>query len=1061
MSREGSSRDHTPMILVWRMPLLLDVPAQGRRSGGWLGALTGGLLLLSGVPVLGLDEPGARTAETRSVPPPESVQEPVLVMARDPFADATGTGWTHRDGAWSAAPDAGPLAAGRTYANFRLHLDYRLPEGQAASLEFGTRWTLPLPAAPAGAAVEVIWEQVAGRAGKVRAAREGRVVTEFELPAATGTGSAAPVSGEAFGEPGVATGWTLRPAPGLVVRRAWLQPLDRADHAGLIRASDDGALARGARIYAELCVVCHGTPEKEGTLPTALRFHQAPFRNGGDPYSMYRTLTLGFGQMVAQGQYSARQKYDVIHYIRETLVKPGNPGQYRPVTDAYLASLPMGMTTVPDEPPREQRRPQHELMDFGPSLAWTYEVAPGNFAYKGLAVRLDPGPGGISRGRAWMTYDHDTLRVAAGWAGPRFIDWRGIAFDGSHGTHASIGSAARWTTPPGPGWASPEGSWSDPRFLGRDGKPYGPLPRDWVRYLGHYRHGNRVAVHYRVGDAEVLETPGHVEFGAAPVFLRTLAIGRSSRDLALRLAATNGAVSAVGDGVAVREEGGFWVARIPAAATPLRARFGVARLDPASLRSLMPRESSEDPALLTRGGEALWDETVVTRAIVGANDGPFASDHLTVPDASANPWESWMRLGGFDFFPDGKRAAVCTWMGDVWIVDGLDAEPLDLLRWRRVATGLFQPLGLLIVDGVIHVTCRDQIARLHDLNGDGEVDRVECFNNDHQVTEHFHEFAMGLQRDAAGNFYYAKSARHALPALVPHHGTLLRVTSDGARTDILARGFRAANGVCLNPDGTFFVTDQEGHWMPKNRINWVRREGLFFGNMMGYHDVTDASDGAMEPPMVWITNEFDRSPAELLWVPEGAWGALGGRLLNLSYGYGRVYVVPHERVGERMQGAVCPLPIPDFPTGVMRGRFHPGNRHLYLCGMFAWAGNQTAPGGFYRLRATGRPMDLPVEWRAVAGGLELGFTDALDSVAMSDPSRYRVKAWDLKRSAQYGSRHLNERELPVTRAAPRPDGRGVRLDIPALAPTWGLEIRARVRGREGREVERVLHGTLH
>jgi hypothetical protein len=177
---------------------------------------------------------------------------------------------------------------------------------------------------------------------------------------------------------------------------------------------------------------------------------------------------------------------------------------------------------------------------------------------------------------------------------------------------------------------------------------------------------------------------------------------------------------------------------------------------------------------------------------------------------------------------------------------------------------------------------------LVDLNGDGETDFYECFNNDHQVTEHFHEFAMGLQVDFAGNFYYAKSARHALPAVVPHHGTLLRVMQGGGKTEILATGFRAANGVCLNDDGTYFVTDQEGHWTPKNRINFVK-DGGFYGNMFGYHDVKDSSDAAMEQPICWITNEFDRSPAELLWAPRDAWGPLGGSLLNLSYGYGKLY----------------------------------------------------------------------------------------------------------------------------------------------------------------------------
>lgn len=158
----------------------------------------------------------------------------------------------------------------------------------------------------------------------------------------------------------------------------------------------------------------------------------------------------------------------------------------------------------------------------------------------------------------------------------------------------------------------------------------------------------------------------------------------------------------------------------------------------------------------------------------------------------------------------------------MWLVSDLK-DRSGTLNWQRIASGLFQPFGVKVVDDVIHVTCRDQLVILQDLNGDGETDFYRCLNSDHQATEHFHEFAMGLQRDGEGNWYYAKSARHALPAIVPHHGTLLRVSPDGSRTEILATGFRAANGVCLNPDGTYFVTDQEGHWTPKNRINHTAR----------------------------------------------------------------------------------------------------------------------------------------------------------------------------------------------------------------------------------------------
>ena len=49
---------------------------------------------------------------------------------------------------------------------------------------------------------------------------------------------------------------------------------------------------------------------------------------------------------------------------------------------------------------------------------------------------------------------------------------------------------------------------------------------------------------------------------------------------------------------------------------------------------------------------------------------------------------------------------------------------------------------------------------------------------------------------------------------------------------------------------------------------------------------------------------------------------------------------------------------------MMRGRFHPGSGQLYCCGMFAWAGDQTQPGGFYCVRYTGKPVHLPIGLQA-------------------------------------------------------------------------------------------------
>jgi mono/diheme cytochrome c family protein len=843
----------------------------------------------------------------------------------------------------------------------------------------------------------------------------------------------------------------IEPATGVTLKTAWVQPLARADHAGLIAGWNDKTLAEGKQIYATLCVVCHGTKEQPGSLPTALRFAEGAFKNGSDPYSMYITLANGFGQMVPQAQYTTAQKYSVIQYIRETFLRPHNAAQFVEVTPAYLATLPKGLVRAEAEQ-ADRRPPQYQRMDFGPALFWTYQIAPGNIAYKGLAVRLDDGPGGVSKGRAWMVYDHDTMRVATATTG-EFVDWKGIAFDGSHNSHTSLTGERHFANPVGPGWASPEGKWEDIRLRGRDNLPYGPLPRAWADYQGLYLSGGKVVIAAKIDGALVLESPGWLDYGNTPVFTRTLNVGAAMRPLLLRVAPTSVQVALAGEG-ALRQADGFWLAELPANA---KTRIFISRADAPTLAALS-KSITAPLALepLTKGGPARWPQDVTTTSITEKTTGAFATDTFPLP--SENPWQSWMRPGGFDFTPDGKSAMVATWNGDVWRVDGVMAPAPAPLHWHRIATGLFQPLGVKYRGNDLFVTCRDQLVRLRDLNGDGEIDFVESFNHDHQVTEHFHEFAMGLQTDAAGNFYYAKSARHALPALVPHHGTLLRISADGSHTDIVATGFRAANGVCLNDDGTFFVTDQEGHWTPKNRINRVTAGG-FYGNMFGYTDVKDTADAAMQPPMVWITNAKDRSPAELLWVPKNAWGGLGGSLLNLSYGTGQIFVVPNEDVGGTWQGAVCELPMPAFATGIMRGRFAPDGA-LYACGMFAWAGNATSPGGFHRIRATGVPAYVPQQIHARKGGFTVTFSDPVDPNSVQAGS-FALETWGLKRTANYGSDHYNTRVLPITAATLSGDQRTITLTIPELAPTDCYQLKARLRATDGTIFERSLHGTIH
>ena len=503
--------------------------------------------------------------------------------------------------------------------------------------------------------------------------------------------------------------------------------------------------------------------------------------------------------------------------------------------------------------------------------------------------------------------------------------------------------------------------------------------------------------------------------------------------------------------------------RLPASAQPVRCKILLWRGPRERLPEFAALVKSSSPASdleeLTHGGPARWPEKLVTQAKLGSDGGPYAIDTLTDPEH--NPWHSWLRFGGLDFFPDGKRAALCTWNGDVWIVSGVDGD-LHELTWQRIATGLFQPLGLQIVDGQIYVLGRDQITRLHDLNGDGEIDFYENFNNDCMTSEHFHEFALDLKLGPDGSFYYIKCACHGLPASHPHHGTLLRVSRDGSKLEVVARGFRAANGLGVGPRGEFTCIDNQGYWMPANRINWIQPGG-WYGNQWAWNP---AGRTNYDEPLCWMHNFVDRSGGTQLWVPGRNWGPFQDEIITISYGMGHMFLLLKEQVGGLMQGAVTRFPV-EFETGAMRGVFHPQSGQLYTCGLYGWAGNQTKPGGFYRVRYTSKAVNMANELHFVRDGIVLGFTDPLEPASATDPGNYDVTAWNYRWTANYGSPDfkLNGQEgrdtWPVESTRLSADHRKVFLKLPDVQRVMQVHVVFNLKAADGADVKNFVHGTIH
>src|SRR5688572_13287020 len=542
-------------------------------------------------------------------------------------------------------------------------------------------------------------------------------------------------------------------------------------------------------------------------------------------------------------------------------------------------------------------------MDYGPFLAYTINCktssnAPDNLVLKGIAIKV-----GASN-EATVCFDTELMRYAAGWRGG-FLNISNTHLNTYKGSQEAFAEGEIFfSTKAEPGWARGEET-ADPRPL-----KAGPLPRGWARFQGIYRNGNRVVLHYTVGDAEVHETP----WFEGGVFTRMITVGPGKKALWLK-----------GHGE-----------------IPPRSEASTFSIPPGHSESARPKE-------LCGGGPALWPESITTRGRLGFG-GPYVVDTLTAPEK--NPWQSWLRFVAMDFFSDG-RAALSTWNGDVWIVSGID-DKLQNLEWKRYAAGLFEPLGLRIVNDQLFVSCRDQITRLHDLNGDGEADYYESFFNQNPIGASYHAFGFELQTDRAGNFYYVRCGQRVDPEL-PLSGGMVRVAKDGSKAELIAHGLRAANGMSIGPDDEITCADNQGNWVPTSRIDLIK-PGRFYGYVPHAHSARPPT--TYEAPLCWIPYQLDNSSGSQVWVTSDKWGPFRGQLLHTSYGKSALFLVMMEREGDRAQGGVLQFPL-KFESGIMRGRFHPIDGQLYLCGLKGWQTSAGRDGAFHRVRYTGGKVYMP------------------------------------------------------------------------------------------------------
>lgn len=818
---------------------------------------------------------------------------------------------------------------------------------------------------------------------------------------------------------------------------------------------------KGKTVYATYCVNCHGNGIDAAPNPLARSFATQDLQNGSSHLDIYKTLTTGFNTMPPMTVLTVEERHQVAAFIREEILKPHRPATYEAVEEQAIESLPHPLYTLRElhdranDPEQQLAKERGYFRDHGPVLVNGY----GEVARNTANVQL---PGEVA-----VTYDLHTLNLM-NVRTDGFLDmltsqeFQQRPSSGMFST-GEINHALGGSTWIHRGKRIPTNSNSS-----------GIPEESSLKYFGHYLHEDEVIFSYEVEERKILESPSATREGESLSFTQHFSMGAGGR-IAIGLVETDlTEFPSAGDPVRLEREGRSVQFRIDSedpsrfqwktmgdyltlevAASTEPVEFSLTRSvgtppDPVSVKSL---------SNLITGGPRNWPTTYTVKGELSSDDGSaYVLDTIPVP--FVNDYNAWVRTTSLAFFPDG-RAAITTYGGDVWIVSGID-ETLEEVTWSRFASGMFEAFGCEVVDGLIHVTTRNGIVRLHDQNEDGEADFYEQFFADPDVSARWHAYNFDLVRDREGYFYYARSGQFTDSIL---EGGAYRIAPDGKSHELFGSGFRTPNGMGILPDDRVLFADNQGSYVPAGKLSIIE-PGKWHGatNLHG----PEGKKRERVEPILWFPQEVDNSGGGQFFVDDARFGPYSQHLIHTSCGRAEAMVVFLDELPDgTVQAASQTFPF-HFESGVMRPRVNPVDGQLYLTGTRGWQIRADYDGCLQRIRYTGAKSPLLLNAKARQGGIELTFNQAIAEESAA-PAAFEIEQWNYLWAETYGSLKYSVRNpeskgtdvLEVTSVKLSEDGKTVWISIPSLQPSHNLSLQYRLRTRADERVENSINMTVH
>lgn len=421
-------------------------------------------------------------------------------------------------------------------------------------------------------------------------------------------------------------------------------------------------------------------------------------------------------------------------------------------------------------------------------------------------------------------------------------------------------------------------------------------------------------------------------------------------------------------------------------------------------------------------------------------------------------------IGGLGFMPSGKLVVVTRRSGI--LTTQPKADPAEM-KWTRFSDqSLHNSNGLFVVsDREILVSQMPELTRIIDHDGDGIADeyRTEASFN---LSGAYHEVTAGPVPDGADGFFIALntasfsgftlehtrgtyspvSRRGRNFASVPYRGWVMHWSPKTGLTP-WAKGFRSPNGIQSGPDGSVWVTDNQGDFRSTNPLYHVQK-GFFYGHpsslvwdpeyVKDNHErdplkqPMEELDAMRAPTAVLFPYGFSRSPAEPVFdLTGGKFGPFAGQMLVADAAAPRIIRVMLEKVDGVMQGACVDFYSNNgLRNGSNRMTFSPDGTELYVGQtMREWAGPME---GLQRIKFNGGLVFDVLAMHLNKDGFELEFTAPVDAGTGEKPEAFETETYWYEYSSSYGGPETNPRLTRPSQVKWSADRRKVQLIYPKM-----------------------------